>query len=146
MINTRSGGKHDVVVTHFEEGRSFELESTAMPGTKMGIRATIEPTANGARITQAYEAEAQADSLVERARELQAEQARLPESSQVEATYSAALVVQVEAKHDQAERIQQSWGSVTAAVDAIRARYGGSSVGPASLVGPEGLRVRRRRL
>src|SRR5947208_118843 len=29
MINTRSGGKHDVVVTHFEEGRSFELESTA---------------------------------------------------------------------------------------------------------------------
>jgi hypothetical protein len=46
--------------------------------------------------------------------------------------------------HDQAERIQQSWGSVTAAVDAIRARYGGSSVGPASLVGPEGLRVRAR--
>ena len=23
MINTRSGGKHDVVVTHFEEGKSF---------------------------------------------------------------------------------------------------------------------------
>jgi DNA polymerase-4 len=46
--------------------------------------------------------------------------------------------------NDQAERIQQSWGSVTAAVDAIRARYGGSSVGPASLVGPEGLRVRTR--
>ena len=56
MINTNSGGKHDVVVTHFEDGRSFELESTAMPGTKMGIRATIEPTANGARITQAFEA------------------------------------------------------------------------------------------
>ena len=33
---------------------------------------------------------------------------------------------------------------VTAAVDAIRARYGGSSVGPASLVRPDGLRVRRR--
>jgi hypothetical protein len=44
----------------------------------------------------------------------------------------------------EAERIQQSWGSVTAAVDAIRARYGGSSVGPASLVGPDGLRIRRR--
>jgi DNA polymerase-4 len=43
-----------------------------------------------------------------------------------------------------AERIQQSWGSVTDAVDAIRARYGGSSVGPASLVGPQGLTVRRR--
>ena len=44
----------------------------------------------------------------------------------------------------EAERIQQSWGSVTEAVDAIRARYGGSSVGPASLVGPQGLAVRRR--
>ena len=56
MINTRSGGKHDVVVTHFEDGRSFELESTAMPGTKMGIRATVEATAKGTRITQAFEA------------------------------------------------------------------------------------------
>ncbi len=46
--------------------------------------------------------------------------------------------------HDEAERIQESWGPVTAAIDAIRARYGGASVGPASLVGAEGLRVRRR--
>jgi DNA polymerase IV len=46
--------------------------------------------------------------------------------------------------HEQAERIQESWGSVTAAVDAIRARYGGSSVGPASLVGADGLRIRHR--
>jgi DNA polymerase IV len=45
---------------------------------------------------------------------------------------------------DEAERIQRSWGPVTAAVDAIRARYGGSSVGPASLVGADGLRIRRR--
>ena len=30
------------------------------------------------------------------------------------------------------------------AVDAIRARYGGSSVGPASLVGADGLRIRQR--
>jgi len=44
----------------------------------------------------------------------------------------------------EAERMQESWGTVTAAVDAIRARYGGSSVGPASLVGADGLRVRRR--
>jgi DNA polymerase-4 len=43
-----------------------------------------------------------------------------------------------------AERIQQSWGSVTAAVDSIRARYGGSSVGPASLVGAEGLQLKAR--
>ncbi len=46
--------------------------------------------------------------------------------------------------HEDAERIQRSWGSVTAAIDAIRARYGGSSVGPASLAGTEGLRVRHR--
>ena len=45
---------------------------------------------------------------------------------------------------DEAERIQGSWATVTSAVDAIRARYGGSSVGPASLVGADGLRVRRR--
>jgi DNA polymerase IV len=46
--------------------------------------------------------------------------------------------------HDDAERIQQSWGTVTAAVDAIRARFGGASVGPASLVGEDGIRIRRR--
>ena len=55
MINTRSGGKHDVVVTHFEDGRSFELESTALPGTKMAIRATISPSGGGSRITQGFE-------------------------------------------------------------------------------------------
>ena len=55
MINTKSGGKHDVVVTHYEEGRSFELESTALPGTKMAIRATIAPNGAGSRITQGFE-------------------------------------------------------------------------------------------
>jgi hypothetical protein len=55
MINTRSGGKHDVVVTQFQEGRSFELESTALPGTKMAIRATIMPSGAGSRITQGFE-------------------------------------------------------------------------------------------
>jgi uncharacterized protein YndB with AHSA1/START domain len=54
-IDTRSGGKHDVVVTHYEEGRSFELESTALPGTKMAIRATIAPSGSGSRITQGFE-------------------------------------------------------------------------------------------
>jgi DNA polymerase-4 len=43
-----------------------------------------------------------------------------------------------------AGRLQETWGSVTDAVDAIRARYGGEAVGPASLVTPEGLRVRKR--
>jgi hypothetical protein len=56
MINTHSGGKHEVVVTQFADGRSFELESTAMPATKMAILATITPTATGSRISQAFEA------------------------------------------------------------------------------------------
>lgn len=55
MIDTRSGGKHDVLVTHYEDGRSFELESTALPGTKMAIRATIAPNGSGSRITQGFE-------------------------------------------------------------------------------------------
>jgi hypothetical protein len=55
MINTRSGGKHDVVVTHYEEGRSFELESTALPATKMAIRATISANGSGTRMTQGFE-------------------------------------------------------------------------------------------
>lgn len=55
MINTKSGGKHDVVVTQYEDGRSFELESTALPGTKMAIRATITPSGDGSRITQGFE-------------------------------------------------------------------------------------------
>jgi DNA polymerase-4 len=44
----------------------------------------------------------------------------------------------------EAVRLQDTWGSVTGAIDAIRARYGGEAVGPASLVTPDGLRVRRR--
>jgi DNA polymerase-4 len=45
---------------------------------------------------------------------------------------------------DEIERTQRSWAPLTSAMDAIRARYGGSSVGPASLVGADGLRIRRR--
>ncbi len=48
------------------------------------------------------------------------------------------------AAHEDAERLQESWSAVTAAVDAIRVRYGGESVGPASLVGADGVQVRRR--
>ena len=36
------------------------------------------------------------------------------------------------------------WGPATEAIDAIRARYGASAIGPASLAGPEGVRVKRR--
>ena len=55
MINTKSGGKHEVVVTHYDEGSSFELESTALPATKMAIRATIARSDAGSRITQGFE-------------------------------------------------------------------------------------------
>src|SRR5438094_8261579 len=55
MINTRSGGKHDAVVTHFEEGRAFELESTALRGTKRAVRATSGARGAGAQTTPALE-------------------------------------------------------------------------------------------
>ena len=55
MINTRSGGKHDVIVTQFEDGKSFELESTALPMTRMAIRATVTAAAAGTRVTQGFE-------------------------------------------------------------------------------------------
>jgi hypothetical protein len=55
MVHTRSGGKHDVVVTQFEDGKSFELESTALPMTRMAIRATIAPASGGTRLTQGFE-------------------------------------------------------------------------------------------
>jgi hypothetical protein len=46
--------------------------------------------------------------------------------------------------HDEVERIQETWSPVSAAVDAVRERYGGASVGPASLVGDGGLAIKRR--
>lgn len=51
-------------------------------------------------------AEAQGDGLLARAQEAQSEQAGLIEASPVASQYSSALAAQVEAKHDQAERIE----------------------------------------
>lgn len=48
----------------------------------------------------------QADALLESAQEAQADQSALLESSPLASQYSAALAAQVEAKHDQAERIE----------------------------------------
>lgn len=56
-------------------------------------------------INSASDAEAQADSLLERAHEL-TEQAGLLDTLSVETQYSTALAAQVESKHDQAERIE----------------------------------------
>ncbi len=44
----------------------------------------------------------------------------------------------------EAARLQTSWESVTSSMDAIRHRYGGGAVGPASLVTPDGIKVRRK--
>ena len=51
-------------------------------------------------------ADTQAAALLERAQEAQAEQTALLEASPLEYQYSAAFAAQVEAKHDQAERIE----------------------------------------
>jgi DNA polymerase-4 len=45
---------------------------------------------------------------------------------------------------DAVERLQRSWSGMTDAVDDIRSRFGRASVGPASLMGRDGLRVRER--
>jgi DNA polymerase-4 len=37
-----------------------------------------------------------------------------------------------------------SWDDATGAIDAIRARYGADAIVPASLAGPEGIRVKKR--
>jgi len=42
-------------------------------------------------------------------------------------------------------QLQESWSEITAAVDAVRSRFGLASVGPASMVGPQGIAVPARR-
>jgi DNA polymerase-4 len=42
------------------------------------------------------------------------------------------------------EGAPRSWSAATSAVDAIRGRYGDEAIVPATLVGPTGVRVKRR--
>lgn len=65
-----------------------------------------QQTRAGQADIQVRDIEAQADSLVGRSRELQAEQFSLADSSAVESSYGAALAVQIEAKHDQIDRVE----------------------------------------
>ena len=44
-----------------------------------------------------------------------------------------------------AARLQETWQEVTAAVDAIRARFGRASVGTGAMVGEDGIEVPARR-
>ncbi|WP_322075512.1 IncP plasmid survival protein KfrC family protein [Burkholderia cenocepacia] len=55
---------------------------------------------------RALDVQQQADSLMDRVEEVQAEQQVALESSPLASEYSAALAAQIEAKHDQAERIE----------------------------------------
>ena len=57
-------------------------------------------------ITTSFDAEAQADGLLERANAEQAEQATLLDTPSIESQYATALAAQVESKHDQVERIE----------------------------------------
>ena len=52
------------------------------------------------------DAEVQADGLLGRSQEAQAEQTALLEATPLESQYSALFAAQVEAKHDQAERVE----------------------------------------
>jgi len=56
--------------------------------------------------SRGLEAEQQADALLERAQEAQAEQTAMLDATPLESQYSAAFAAQVEAKRDQAERIE----------------------------------------
>lgn len=62
-------------------------------------------TTSGARQTGSN-ADAQADTLLGQAIEEQADQASILDTSPVEAQYNAAVAVQVEAKHNQVERLE----------------------------------------
>src|ERR1700694_4184039 len=56
MINTNSGGRHDVGRHPFRGRTQLRAREHGHAGTKIGIRATVEPSGNGARISQAFEA------------------------------------------------------------------------------------------
>jgi hypothetical protein len=57
-------------------------------------------------IAASFDAEAQADGLLERAKADQAEQAALLETPSIESLYTIALAAQLESKHNQVERIE----------------------------------------
>lgn len=57
-------------------------------------------------VNSSFDAEAQADGLLERANAEQAEQAALLDTPSIESQYATALAAQIENKHDQVERIE----------------------------------------
>lgn len=75
--------------------------STPTDRPQQQVRATFAGARQGG-----IDAEVQADGLLDRAVEAQGEQTALLEATPLESQYSAAFAAQVEAKHDQAERIE----------------------------------------
>lgn len=57
-------------------------------------------------VNSSFDAEAQADGLLERANAEQSEQAALLDTPSIESQYATALAAQIESKHDQVERIE----------------------------------------
>jgi len=53
-MRTRSGGRHNIVLSEVQPNRGFTLTSDLpMPATKARFRCEISPTAGGSRISQA---------------------------------------------------------------------------------------------
>jgi uncharacterized protein YndB with AHSA1/START domain len=52
VMNTREGRTHDMVLKDVQPGRSFALETRAMPGTRFTFVCEIKPAAGGSAISQ----------------------------------------------------------------------------------------------
>jgi hypothetical protein len=53
-MRTKSGGKHNIVLSEVQPNRGFTLTSDLpMPATKARFRCAIEPTPGGSRVSQA---------------------------------------------------------------------------------------------
>jgi len=51
-MRTKRGGSHTIRFEDITEGRSFQLEPTALPGAKFHFRCEIAPSGGGSRISQ----------------------------------------------------------------------------------------------
>jgi hypothetical protein len=78
----------------------------ALPTNRIHPRPAFDPAPANRSVVASSDPDALPDSLVDRAEEAQAEQAALLEATPLESQYCAALAAQVQAKHDQVDRIE----------------------------------------
>jgi hypothetical protein len=52
-MRTKRGGEHPIRLEEVADGRSFQLETAALPGTRFHFRCEIAPRGGGSRISQA---------------------------------------------------------------------------------------------